>query len=167
MFTDATVARLDQQLMIMRIIHAALAFGVLVFAVVSLVLGGGKLEPVSSSIDWMMAGTGLLFGVGGWLVPRLILPPSPPAAADEKAQSLAVAIGYQTSLIIGCAMLEGGAIANLSRYFTDHIALNLAVAGALWLGLLIQFPRRGAFLEYVERRLRDWREQQALTAARR
>ncbi len=167
MLSDATVARLVQQLMIMRIIHAGLAFGVLAFAVVSLVLGGGELKPVSSSIDWMMAGIGLLFGVAGWLVPRLIPLPNPPAAADEKGQALSVAVGYQTALIIGCAMLEGGAIANLSRYYTDHIALNLAVAGALWLGLLIQFPRRGTFLDYVERWLRDWREQQALTAPQR
>jgi len=165
MLADATVARLDQQLVLMRIIHFALALGVLGFAVVSLVLAGGELKRVSGPMDWMMAGTGVAFGLASWIVPRLIPLPRPTADADETKQALAIAGGFQTALILSCAMLEGGAFANLSRYFTDHIALNLAVAGALWLILLLHFPRRGALLDHVERRLRELREEQALAAA--
>jgi hypothetical protein len=168
MLTDKTIARLDIHLMTMRIIHAALAMGVLVFAIVALAAGRLEMKPAGEPIDWIMAGFGAATGIAGWIVPRLIPLPNPSAGSlNETAQALSIAGGTQTALIIGCAIFEGGAFANLVRYYTDHISLNLAVAGVLWLFLLLQFPRRGALLDRVERRLRELREEQALTAGRR
>ncbi len=168
MLTDATISKMDQHLMIMRIIHAALALGVLVFAIVALAVARGELKPAAAPIDWIMAAASAVMGIGGWIVPRLIpLPSAPGDGTDEAAQAVPIVASLQTKMIIGCAIFEGGAFASLSHYLTHHISLNLAVAGVLWLFLLLQFPRRGALLDQVERRLRQMREEQELTAAQR
>ncbi|HZL90200.1 MAG TPA: hypothetical protein VFB96_17680 [Pirellulaceae bacterium] len=166
MLAEATIAKLDQNLLIMRIIHVSLALGVLGFAIVSLSLAGGEFEPIVESVDWIMAGFGLMTAIAGFVVPRLIPLPAPRDGLEEVSQAAVIAAGVQTKLIIGWAMFEGGAFANLTRYFTDHIALNLAVAGVLLLLLLLSFPRRSSLLDVVETRLRELREAKQLTVAR-
>jgi hypothetical protein len=166
MLYGATTAKLDQNLLVMRIIHASLALGVLVFAVVSLINAAGKFNPNLQPVDWIMAGFGLVTAVAGFFVPMLIPLPAPRDGLNEINQAAAIAAGVQTKLIIGWAMLEGGAIANLTRYFTDHISLNLAVAGVLLVLLLLSFPRRSSLLDTVESRLRELREARQMSAAR-
>src|SRR5262245_36766308 len=101
MLDGATTAKLDQNLLIMRIIHASLALGVLVFAIVSLINGGGRFNPNTQPVDWIIVNFGVITAIAAWVVPRLIPLPAPPGGLDEISQAAMIAAGVQTKLIIG------------------------------------------------------------------
>jgi len=64
---------------------------------------------------------------------------------------------YQVRLIIGCAFLEGAAFFNLVACFVDPWIGNFAVAGALVVLLLLQFPTRDRVVDWVGQQIRQSR----------
>lgn len=174
MLSDATLVKLDQQLLVMRIIHIALFAGVAGFSVFAIVAPAGNIEATLPHLDWAFAGLGVATAIGGWVLPYLIMAgssggtPAVAANGDTETHDALGALGrLQSAMIVGWAMFEGGAIGNLLWYYSERQALNLAVAGVLLVFLLFRFPRRGAILEQVESRLRQLREEKQMTGTAR
>jgi hypothetical protein len=71
--------------------------------------------------------------------------------SPEAQRVLAIQGRIQTATIVGCALFEGGAFANLVWYMNTGELLHLAMAGLLLLGILARFPLPGA----CERRIAD------------
>jgi hypothetical protein len=163
----------NQQLLVSRIIHVALTAGVVGFAVFAIASPAARFEATFPRMDWIFAGFGLATAIGGWVIPSLIMAGSSRASLatssnrDVAAQASLLALAsYQSAMIVGWAMFEGGAIGNLVWYYSDKQPLNLAVAGVLLVFLLFRFPRRDVMLEKVESRLRELREAKQMKAAR-
>jgi hypothetical protein len=168
---EKTEQLVNQQLLVSRIIHLALTAGVVGFAIFAIVAPAAKVEATFPRMDWIFAGFGLATAIGGWVIPYLVMAGSPRATAatsphgDRVAQeSFLAANRYQSAMIVGWAMFEGGAIGNLFWYYSDKQPLNLAVAGVLLVFLLFRFPRRDVMLEKVESRLRELREAMQMAA---
>ncbi|MCI0357125.1 MAG: hypothetical protein L0211_01400, partial [Planctomycetaceae bacterium] len=81
------------------------------------------------------------------------------ASSPELARVLMIQNRIQTATIIGGALFEGGAFANLFWYYTQADLLHLAVAGLLLLGILARFPWPGACERKIENELRREREE--------
>ena len=169
---EKTEQVVNQQLLVSRIIHVALTAGVVGFAVFAIASPSARFEATLPRMDWIFAGFGLATAIGGWVIPYLIMAGPSRAAAtsasrDAEAQESLLALArYQSAMIVGWAIFEGGAIGNLVWYLSDKQPLNLAVAGVLLVFLLFRFPRRDVMLEEVESRLRELREAKQMTAAR-
>jgi hypothetical protein len=158
----------------MQIIVAALAFGVGTFFAVVLVVspnakpaGGPPAEPIMS---YMAVAVGLAAVVAWAVMPRIITggirqaivhgKPTPHAGlsqnlpmTDEQLQIRPIIAMYQTSLIVGGAILEGAAFFNLVAYMLEQQPMNLVVAGVLLLMLLSQIPTVSRLESWVESEL--------------
>jgi hypothetical protein len=171
-------APLSQQIRVLQIIVFALAMGVIVFAGVAIGqnLGkphtlAGKFEPLNVA---MLAFGGVAFVMGivlpGIMFRQIQVPtaaqPQFAAHGPEVVRVLGVQMRVQTATIIGCALFEGGAFANLVAYMTTQELLHLFVAGVLLLGVLARFPLQGSTRERVERELLRMKEEEGLGGGR-
>ena len=162
---EAARPLLQQQVNVLRIIVMSLAMGVIAFGVYAVVQHVGKplvlageLEP----LNYVLLLFGLIALVGGFVAPAIVLrsaaaspgnapPLQHPAASDPAAAKvLAIQARIQTATIIGCAIFEGGAFANLFGYLQTAEALHLVLAIVLLLGILSKFPL-GSPEERIER----------------
>jgi hypothetical protein len=158
----------------MQIIVAAMAAGVGVFFAVVLVISpnakpaGGP--PAELLVSYIAAAAGLA-GILAWaVVPRIITSGNRQAIVhgklapraglsqnlpmtDERMQIRPIIAMYQTSLIVGCAILEGAAFFNLVAYMLEQQPMNLVVAGVLLLLLLTQIPTVSRLASWVESEL--------------
>ena len=170
-------APLQGMILTLRIIVIALALGVVVFAGVAIVLNLDKPVAFGANLDTLglaMLGFGALQAVLGLVLPPVIFrsAPAQQAALAQYAkhgpQTLRI-LGVQqriiTSTIIGCAMFEGGAFANLVAYLTSQSVANLAAAGVLLLGILAWFPFPGRCERKIAAELRRMNEEEALRPA--
>jgi hypothetical protein len=159
----------------LRIIVFALAAGVVIFGffvvfqiAVKPVVLAGKLEPLNL----------ILLGFGGlMLLLGAVLPPllfhlraqNPPAKVTWPAEAepvMEIQSRIQTATIIGCALFEGGAFANLFGYMKTGELLHLILAALLVVGILARFPLPGACEAKIERELRRKSEQELLKLER-
>jgi hypothetical protein len=166
-----------QPLVVLRIIVAALALGVISFAVVTIVLNldkpqalAGKLQP----LNLVLLGMGLVVFPLGMLLPKIIFaagrnsPPTGMAAGNltpEELRVFAVQQRIQVSTIIGCALFEGGAFANLVGYLQTGEQLHLAVAAVLLIGILAYLPTSASYEQRIEDELRRQKEEEAFKHA--
>jgi len=164
-------------LMSLRIIVTALALGVISFAVVTIVINlgrpqalAGKLQPVSLAL----LGIGLLMLPLGIFLPRIIFAAgrnSPPTGAipgdlsPEQLRMFAVQQRIQNSTIIGCALFEGGAFANLVGYLQTGEQLHLVMAAVLLIGILAHLPTFASYEQRIEDELRRLKEEEAFRHA--
>jgi hypothetical protein len=84
------------------------------------------------------------------------------ANAAELENVVPLAASYLTRLIIGDALLEGAAFFNLVAYLIEQQVFSLAVAGALLLIILAQFPSLSRLTDWVERELATTEQLQVL-----
>lgn len=164
---------LAQQINVLRIIVASMALGVLAFAGYAIYanLGkplvlAGKLEP----FNFVLLALGVATLILGFVFPPIIYraaagnpPPGLPASLDPAiAPLLAVQSRLQTATIVGCALFEGGAFANVLGYMQSGELLHLILAGILLLAILARFPLSGTSEQRILDELRRDKEQAAL-----
>lgn len=151
-------ARLDQRLLVMRLILGALAVGITGFLIVVVFIrasGGAKPPANFPLITYIGLGWALLLLPVQALFPRLIVdraargralaqgtPLGPNAASPPLSERGAWYAVYQTRLIIGAAILEGGAFFLLIAYFLEGALPGLAGALVLLAVLITKFPSR-------------------------
>jgi len=150
------IAPLAGQILVLRIIVAALALGVVVFAAYTVVHNFGKPQAFGQKLDIVgmaMLGFGALMLLQGIVLPSVVFRMARPnsAATSQFAQHgpeaqrvLAIQSRIQTATIVGCALFEGGAFANLVWYMNTAELSHLAMACLLLLGILARFPLPGA-----------------------
>ena len=164
---------LAQQVNVLRIIVASMALGVLAFAGYAIyanmgkpVVFAGKLEP----LNLILLGLGLATLILGFVFPPIIFraaagnpPPGLPASHDPAiAPLLAIQSRIQTATILGCALFEGGAFANVLGYMQSGELLHLILAGVLLLAILARFPLSGTSEQRILDELRRAKEQAAM-----
>jgi hypothetical protein len=164
---------LAQQINVLRIIVASLALGVLAFACYAIYANmgkplvlAGKLEP----LNFVLLALGVATLVLGFVIPPIVFraaagspPPGLPASLDPAiAPLLAVQSRIQSATIIGCALFEGGAFANVFGYMQSGELLHLILAGVLLLAILSRFPLSGTSEQRILDELRRAKEQAAL-----
>ncbi len=169
----AALPALRGQIMVLRIIVLAMALGVVVFGIITIVDNSGQPQTFGGKLDTTglaMLGFGLLCGLQGIILPGILfrfVKPNPAMAnqfavhGPEVAQVLTIQSRIQTATIVGCALFEGGAFANLVWYMNSGELTHLALAGLLLLGILARFPLPGA----CERRIADELQRREVLAA--
>ena len=175
MLTIPEIARqpLAQQVNVLRIIVASMALGVLAFAGYAIyanlgkpVVLAGKLEP----LNFVLLAVGVATLILGFVLPPIIFraaagnpPPGLSASLDPAiAPLLAIQARIQTATIVGCALFEGGAFANVFGYMQSGESLHLILAGVLLLAMLAHFPLSGTSEQRILDELRRDKEQAAL-----
>jgi hypothetical protein len=172
----AAVEPLSGAVMTLRIIIFALTQGVLVFGIVAVVQNWGKPQTLLGNwepLNLIMLAMAVTLAPLAAVLPLVIFrqmtgstaphPHQQPAASDpEVATVLAIQGRWQAAAIIGAAMLEGAAFANLVAYLLSGELLNLIVAGVCLLGIAAFFPLPGSSERRIERELRRQREEAAL-----
>jgi hypothetical protein len=174
----AAIGPLKTMIQTLRIIVVALAIGVVVFAGYTIYANAGKPLALGTNlvgtIGLAMLGFGALQGVLGVVLPPLVfrnMPVQPAAAAHfaahgpETAKILGIQQRIMTATIIGGAMLEGGAFANLVAFMMAQDLVNLAAAGVLLLGILMYFPLPGRCERKIAAELRRLKEDDSLRPA--
>lgn len=153
----------QQMVRVSQIITVALAMGALMFLLVVVVLIKPANNGGPSIVSWFMIGFAVLL-----VVLHLVIPASVTRLAidridgesfanlDEKGKFEKLFGLFNSQHIIGCALLEGGAFANITAYqFTGGFLGNL-VAGAILIGLvLIRFPTHNSVSNWVQTRSRE------------
>jgi len=66
----------------------------------------------------------------------------------------------QTATIVGCALFEGAAFANLTAYFTDAELVHLAVSGLALFCIIAHFPITSRIEQQMEDQLQTRRDEQ-------
>lgn len=174
-------ARIAQHLLICRIIAAALAFGVIAFAVVAVVLRWNKPPEgflisaiaVGASVVAVVARAAVLGvmasraagddGAAGIAddaaavarehgVPDSRLPEVRDAVA-ERFDAVTTDLGeYQARLVVGLAMLEGAAFFDLIAYLLEGRWWTILAAGVLLLWMLTAYPTAGKLARWLDDR---------------
>jgi len=161
----------QMQLQTMRIIHAALLLGCLIFAVIAIVVRARENRPVPEQPMLSFVGLALagVMGLAVLVVPNAVTAnwrqkiargidplsttrPSPPQATP--GQSVSWWGLYQTRMIITAAMLEGVIFFVLIAYLIEGPLWNLGIAALFLVALALLFPTR----ERVERWIRTQQE---------
>jgi len=158
----------------LRIIVFSLALGVIGFGIYTVVQNAGKPHTIAENLDPMsmiMLVFGLVDGFLGIVLPSVLfrfVKPNAAMAAEfavhgpEVARVLSIQGRIQTATIVGCALFEGAAFANLYAYMVRPELLNLLMAGLMLLGILARFPLPGACERRIEDELRREQEEAGL-----
>ncbi len=149
---------LDRFTTTVQIIAGSLAFGVLVFAFVVIMMQPEQADVDDTGINSLMAaGASAVALMASMVVPRVIRANMRQLIADGKPLGqnipapVATELGdvgsltamFQTTLIVGIAILEGAAFYNLIAYMLEHQTINLLCAAGLLTAILFKFPTRG------------------------
>ncbi len=164
-------------LMTLRIIVAALALGVASYGAFVVAQNIGKPQVLAARLDSLnviLLALGLVTLLLGIFVPYVVfsssrgsLPqvPAELAKTPQQARLVAIQLRIQTATIIGCALFEGGAFANLFGYSQSRELLHLVLAGVLLLGICAHFPTTGAYERRIDDELRRQNEEEAFKQA--
>jgi hypothetical protein len=162
----------------MQIIQFALIAGVTAFAGYVLLVHKRPQGAPDMNTVWILAGLGGFVILQRLFVPSLIArnalrqiaagtwnfgasrAPGPPVPPTDEAKLVTV---YQTKMIIGSALLEGGAFANLLGAMLSGHMVSWILSAVLWLGMIIDFPTRGRVERWVESKLAWIRDERRLS----
>jgi len=151
--------------MTLRIIVFALSLGVTIFGAYAAIHNADKVQTFGTNVNLMFLGITVPMFVAGFIVPRL-LPGSfqgPAPGPNDSAEASAVRsafVAIQTATIVGCALFEGAAFANLMAYFLDAELVHLAVAGIALVCILAHFPIASRIEQRIENQLQAARDEQ-------
>jgi hypothetical protein len=159
----------------LRIIVFALVMGVTTFAGFAVSQNINKPHTIAGNFDTLgmvFLAMGLAALPLGMILPRIIFAASrgvpatkmnwPPGTTPEQARTFVVQQRIQTSAIIGCAIFEGAAFANVLAYMQTREVVHLALAGVLLVGILAHFPTAGSYQRRINDELRRMDEEQTL-----
>ena len=139
----------EQTVRVMQMIAGALAFGVVVFAAISVLAFGALSEdPDGQLVSLLAAVMTVVAFVGHMVVPNLTVQQALAEADPDDAASLYGV--YQTQMIIRLSMLEGMAFFNIVACIMEHNWWSLALAGCLVVWMLMAFPSRGRVEQWIE-----------------
>ena len=154
-----------------QIILGALAAGVLTFAVLVLVVFKGEPQ-ANNTLTTVAVAFGVVDLVLSFLVPSLVAANARRRIADGTWQASQnqgplpdtdagkLAMVYQTKMIIGAALLEGGCFLALYAYMSEGHWPGLTVAALLLICLLAHFPTSDRMETWIDEQLRRNREEQ-------
>jgi hypothetical protein len=162
--------KLRPNVLTLRIIVAAMATGVLVFAAVATIIrAGGNMQPRAVGLITIMA--------FAWTPVALILGRLVPALMGKQARANIVsgtglaasnsevdllANQYQTNTIIAIALLEGAAFFNLVAYLLEGHPAALGLGIGLAIVILTQFPSAQRMANWIEQQVRLIAEEKSL-----
>ena len=98
--------------------------------------------------------------VAGFVVPRLLPKGTGASDLDDASAVQAAFASIQTATIVGCALFEGAAFANLTAYFTDAELVHLAVSGLALFCILVHFPITSRIEQQIEDQMQARRDEQ-------
>jgi hypothetical protein len=158
-----TAFSLDAHVRNLQIIKFGLISGVVIFAIVIVFAIPKPNPPADPLFVWIMAGFGVIAVLARMVVPRLLVKAGVQRIAtgaggspdSSQAVDAALAGLYQVQMIVGSAILEGGAFGNLASCLMTGHALSWVVTGFLWLGLVFDFPTRSAVERWIAEK-RTW-----------
>ena len=172
-FEDGPKRDITKQVMTMQIMTGALLMGIMTFAAVVLLIGGDAKEVNGFGISHIA-----LIMMGTMIVTRLTVPSmvakqavarighlKPAEGADQAGHQASTDLKmlgvYQTSMIIGHALLEGAAFFLLVSYMIEGNVI--ALGGAILMAVLIAaaFPTPGRVESWMERQYQMLRDEKA------
>lgn len=162
---NAQPGTMDAAVRTLQIIVMALAAGVFTFGLVVFLRPGGGLKPFDPQaiISIVMAVVALTLIPARFIVPATILrggreriargresvttrrSAGTPIPDSEQAKLLML---LQTTTIVGAALLEGAAFANLTAFMLEGQVYSLVLAALMLVGILLAIPTRN--------RVEDW-----------
>ena len=171
MLSERANETLRPLVMTLRVIVIALSLGVLSFGVYASVQNAARVHSLGTKINLLLLGmAGPLF-LAGFIVPRLLprsgIGQQTGTASNEPEEAAAVREAFtpiQTATIVGCALFEGAAFANLVAYMQQAELVHLAVAGIAFLCIAAHFPLTGRISQQIDDRLQAQRDQQQFSA---
>lgn len=155
---------LDRFTTTVQIIIGALAFGVLAFAIVVILMQPEQADADESGINSLMAaGAAVVALLMLMVVPKILqsnmrqsivdgnflVKNIPAPVATELGDFGSLTAMYQVTLIVGAAILEGAAFYNLIAYMLEHQSINLLFAVGLLIAILFKFPTRGGIESWI------------------
>ena len=145
-----------------QIIVLALAAGVVAFGAIAFSMGP-MVEPGDQPIiTYVFAGFAVMMAPARLLVPSLFASqnrraiaagtwrPSGGAQAAPRTERGKFATICQTKVIVGSALLEGAAFANLIAYMIEGQMLSAVISVLLLFGILLGLPTPGRFTAWVD-----------------
>jgi len=182
---DDLVDKLKPVVMPLRIIVATLIAGVLSFAAVALFIrqnGNMQADPALDFMTWMALAAAVAALVVSWLLPMAIVknarraiaggsypapapntPGSPFAALSELGDAGKLAVAYQTSTIVGAAVLEGAAFMNIVTYLVNGSLTSLVVGVCIVLPIAAMFPSAPRVANWIDGQLRLMADEKMLS----
>ena len=167
--------RLAPQVRVMQIIVGAMLFGTVVFGAVVLVIGdqqaqapapiqGKQVEPTGGGPIATIALVVGLVGLFAQQVAGRVVTDQAARKAYQVAPDEPEKLGeaYMTGLVVACAICEGAAFFNLIAHMVSRSPLNLAMAGLLAASIAIKLPFLERVADWVEAKLRRFREEASL-----
>jgi hypothetical protein len=166
------VEKLRPNVLTLRIIVAALATGVLVFAAVAMVIrAGGNMQPRAANLE-LITIMAIAWTPVGLILSRLV-----PALMSKTARANIVSGAglaasnsqfdlltnqYLTNSIIAAALLEGAAFFNLVGYLLEGHPATLGLGIGLALVILSLFPSAPRMTHWIEQQARIIAEEKSL-----
>jgi hypothetical protein len=151
----ATLQPLQQAIRTLRIIVLAMASAVIMFAAVTLFQRQNQPWGIGQNFDTLnivMLAMGAMCLAMGIMLPAVMFRAIPvplqvgrqfASLGPEVLRVMQVQARIQVTTIVGAALFEGGAFANLVAFMTTGELLNLLAAGVLLLAITALFPWPG------------------------
>jgi hypothetical protein len=155
MLSDRGRETLRPLVMTLRIIVIALALGVTFFGIFAAVQNASKVQTFGTKVNYLF-----LAIAAGFVVPRLLPKGAGGSDADDVSAVQTAFAPIQTATIVGCALFEGAAFANLTAYFTDAELVHLAVGGLALFCILAHFPIASRIEQQIEEQTQARRDEQ-------
>jgi hypothetical protein len=161
----------------LQIIVFSLVSGVLFFAGIVLFLRPGEIVDEGAQINTIMAGGAAVLGLlASVIVPRILRnkmrqaivagepsgPESPHSIAANLGDVGSLVAVYQTTLIVGAAILEGAAFYNLIAYQLERQSISMIGVAMLLIAMFTKFPTRTAIENWVNDELKQIQSQRSL-----
>ncbi len=160
MLSDPARETLRPLVMTLRIIVIALAMGVIFFGIFAAVQNAEKPLALGTKMNYLfLAIAGPMF-LAGFVVPRLLPMRAATSEAGAAAAVKAIFDPIQTATIVGCALFEAAAFANLFVYLQEGELVHLAISGIALLCILAHFPIPGRIEQRIEEQLQARRDEQ-------
>jgi hypothetical protein len=153
---------LTQRLRAAQIICVAMVMGSIAFLIVALVIPERPKPPIGAYpvISYMGVAGAAIQILLRFIVPSLsassYLKQLSPGSKDFDAQLFTI---FQTRMVVGLALLEGGSFFNLVAYLIECQWWSLVVVGVLVFLMMSMFPTLGQFESWAEATKRDLQNQ--------
>jgi hypothetical protein len=163
MIPDSALPALRATCRTLQIIVLALATGVCVFAVIAVLNSQGQMTwefPPAEVLDLIFLGFGVVTLIGSVIVPPFVMAPdvreskSSPTSNRGETLALQAAATLQIRTIVSCALVEGGAFANLIAVFMHGYGPSLVMAAVLMSMIVVRLPIWSRYLERIEAQIR-------------